>query len=285
MSRQFPCDLCGSTAAIEVPYVRGYTAGQPIHICKGCGFVYVKVRRSAKEIADTWSNEFFGTRYTANIPAIKARQVYVADFINVNIGLKNKKVCDIGSGEGQFLKIIKASEYGARVFAIEASKKNCLGLSRMGIRHFNGTIEEYSHLNAENRLYKADIVTIMWALEACASCREMLSGAYRLLKKGGHVVVATGSRILVPFKKPMHLYFNKSPVDAHAFRFSANTLRGILAICGFEVIHTSRYMDSDILCMIARKQGLEEKNSWTGDDYLKVRNFFRRWHRETAHYI
>lgn len=279
---EFPCDICGNTEAVEVPHARKYTNGQPIHICKRCGFVYVKLRRSAEEIANTWSNKIFGEGYTARIPAVKARQVYVAEFVDISIGLKGKRVCDIGAGEGQFLEIVR-EEYGAKAFGIEASEANCVKLAKQGIAHFNGTIEAYCE-NNKNNLYKADIVTIMWTLENCRSCRDMLAGAYGILVDNGYVVVATGSRILVPFKKPLNLYFGRFPADTHAFRFSANTLRGILAVCGFEVAYVNNYLDSDVLCIIARKVVPKKKNSFESDDYKKVYNFFERWHQETAFY-
>lgn len=281
--QEFPCDLCGSIDAVEVPHARGYTGGQPIYICKQCGFVYVKLRRTAQEISDIWSNEIFNDNYTAKIPAIKSRQMYVADFIDTKITLKGKKVCDIGTGEGQFLEIISQDRYRAKVFGIEASRINCQSLTRMGIEHFNGTIEDYCAAG-KDRNNKADIVTIMWTLEACRSCKDMLSGAYRILKDNGYVVVATGSRILVPFKKPLYLYFGKNPADTHPFRFSANTLGGILAVSGFNVIHLNRYIDSDVLCIIAKKQRRKIKIKWQGDNPLEVYNFFKRWHKETLFY-
>lgn len=280
---EFACDLCGSRDAVEVLHARNYTEDQPIHICKQCGFVYVKLRRSAESIANTWSNELYGDGYTARIPAVKARQTYVAEFIDVNIGLKDKLVCDIGTGEGQFLEIIRKEEYGARVFGTEASKKNCSKLGEMEVEHFHGTIEDFI-ADAESKKHKVDLVTIMWTLENCRSCRDMLSGAYKILKKDGYIVVATGSRILVPFKKPLHLYFGKNPADTHAFRFSANTLRGILAISGFKVTHVNKYLDSDILCMIAQKKERETSIEWEGDDFVKVNDFFERWHKENIFY-
>lgn len=285
----FSCDLCGSRNSVEVPHARDYTNNQPIHICKKCGFVYVKSRRSSQEIANSWSNEIFGNKakshkYTARIPAVKARQLYVAEFIDTNIGLKNKNFCDIGAGEGQFLDIIRQKEYGARVFGTEASKQNCSLMSRMGIKHFNGTIEDYCDgLTSRKRM--VDIVTIMWTLENCCSCRDMLSGAHKILKNGGYLVVATGSRILVPFKKPLYRYLSKNPGDTHCFRFSANTLRGILAVSGFEVTYINQYIDSDILCVIAKKRKLGEKIQWQGDDFKDVRDFFKRWHKETSFYL
>jgi hypothetical protein len=280
---EFSCDLCGSTDAVEVPYVRFYTNNEPIHICKACGFVYVIKRRTAQSIADSWSDDLYGDGYTARIPAVKARQTYVAEFIDTNIGLKGKDLCDIGTGEGQFLEIVRASEYGAQVFGTEASKKNCTKLAKSGINHFQGTIEDFSK-SKQIKNYKADIATIMWTLENCRSCLDMLSGAYSLLKDDGYIVLATGSRILVPFKKPLNLYFSKNPADTHAFRFSANTLRGILAVSGFEVKFVNQYLDSDILCMIAQKKKKSVKISWIGDDFIKVYDFFERWHKETIHY-
>lgn len=280
---EFPCDVCGTEDAIEVPHVREYTKDQPIHICKGCSFVYVKRRRSAKAIADTWSNELYGAHfYTAHRPAMKARLTYVADFINVNFPLQEKTVCDIGAGEGYFLDVLRR-EYGAKVFGIEPSKENCRILDKLNISNFVGTIEEYC-ARPQAKEYNADLATIVWTLENCRSCKDMLTGAYAIVKDNGYVVVATGSRILVPFKKPLQSYLGPNAVDTHAFRFSANTLKGILAVSGFEVIEMNRYIDTDYLCVIAQKRPVGTKIVWEGDDYQKVADFFQRWHKESAFY-
>ncbi len=279
----FPCDLCGSTEAVEVPYARFYTNNQPIHVCTSCGFVYVQKRRSAQAIADAWSDELYGEGYTARIPAVKARQTYVAEFIDTSIGLKGKEVCDIGTGEGQFLEIINGGEYGASVFGTEASANNCKKLDKMGFKNFHGTIEAFA-ADPNYKNYKADVATIMWTLENCRSCRDMLSAAYDIVKDGGHIVVATGSRLLVPFKKPLHLYLSTNPTDTHSFRFSANTISGLLALSGFEVTHINGYIDTDYLCVIAQKKKPSAKIAWKGDDFVKVCDFFERWHRENIFY-
>jgi 2-polyprenyl-3-methyl-5-hydroxy-6-metoxy-1,4-benzoquinol methylase len=281
--REFACDLCGSDDAVEVPHIREYTNGQAAHICKKCGFVYVKKRRSAKKVADVWSKEIFGGTYTAKNPHVKGRQTYVAEFIDRYVGLKDKKVCEIGAGEGQFLDIIRKDEYGATAFGIEPSKNNCDMMRKNDIDCFNGTIEEYSEQMGKDRR-EADIVTILWTLENTQDCRKMLDVAHQILKDGGHIVVATGSRILVPFKKPLHDYFSSNPADTHSFRFSANTLRGILAVSGFEVVHVNPYIENDFLCVIAEKRDKKEKIEWQGDDYKEVHDFFDRWHRETQRY-
>jgi ubiquinone/menaquinone biosynthesis C-methylase UbiE len=221
--------------------------------------------------------------YTARIPAVKARQIYVADFADVNIGLEGKLLCDIGAGEGQFLEIVSGPDYRANVFGIEPSEKNCSMLSKNNFPNFNGTIEDYSKSELFNE-QKFDVITIMWTLVNCRSCVDMVSIAYKMLKPGGSLVLAEGSRILVPFKNPLNYYFNSMPQDLHCFHFSANALKNLLKISGFEVLKENRYLDSDILCVIGRKIEGEVSQPFERDNYLEVYNFFKRWHVETQIY-
>ncbi|MCK5541088.1 MAG: methyltransferase domain-containing protein [Desulfobacterales bacterium] len=284
--KEFPCDICGSKDAEEVPYAKLYSDGQEIHICKKCGFVYVKYRRDSDSVAKTWDKIYssdvkISTPYSPKIPAVKARQTYVAEFLDVNLGLDGKKIVDIGAGDGQFLKIVK-DNYDASVFGVEPYQNNCDKMNSNSIDCFCGTIESY----CDSKDYqKADIATIMWTLENCASCRDMLFGARNLLKEDGYVIVATGSRILVPFKKPLQNYIGTNPADTHCFRFSANTLRALLAVNGFETVYINRYIDTDHLCVIGQKKPEDSKIEWQGDDFLSVYDFFERWHKENIYYL
>jgi len=122
------CDLCGSDDCIEAPYLRNYTGGQPLFICKNCGLVYARFRRSSQAIAECWSKERYKTDYTARIPAVISRQIYVAEHIDVNLGLQSKKVLDIGTGEGQFLEIIN-NNYNADALGTEDSIDLCKNIN------------------------------------------------------------------------------------------------------------------------------------------------------------
>ena len=289
-------DFCGDGESIEVPHSREYSNGRPTHICKKTGLVMVKHDKTAKEIAQRWSDEIYGdcftvqgdqstsASYTAKIPAVKARQVYVADFADVHIGLKNKSLCDVGTGEGQFLKIIANSEYQALAFGIEPSSKNCALMEQNKVPCFCGTIEEYTNSKQfENK--KFDVITIMWTLVNSFSCFDMVSAAYRMLKPDGYLVVAEGSRILVPFKKPMNMYFSNLPPELHPFHFSANSLKNLLSVCKFDIQHVNRFIDSDILCVIGKKVENAAPKTYEVDNYLDVYHFFERWHVETQMYF
>jgi len=278
----YACELCGGGNFSEIPRVTKYTGGQPIHVCEGCGFVQVIRRRSPQRIADEWSNELYADAYRPRIPAVTARQTFVAEMVHTTIGMDDRSVADIGAGEGQFLAMISKSDYGARVFGIEPSTTNCTQMRQRGIECFAGTIEDYLEQVGSERRF--DIVTILWTLENCNSCQLMLNASWRLLKDNGYLVVATGSRILVPFKKPLGYYLDDKALDTHAFRFSAGTLTGLMAKAGFEVEHSNRYLDHDVLCMIARRTDRAAPLPWKGDDWRQVCDFFRRWDDESQHY-
>ncbi len=280
---EFPCDVCLSKDAVEVPHSREYSRNEPIHICKQCGFVYVKLRRPPQKIADVWSKDIFQKGYTAHIPHVLARQTFVAGTLDNHVKLRGKSVCDIGAGEGQFLDIVRDRKYGASVFGIEPSEYNCKLLKSMSIPYFHGSMEAFLK-SPERNNYRADVVTIMWTLENCQNPRGILKAAYGLLKEDGYIVLATGSRILVPFKKPLNMYISKNGADTHATHYSANSLRGILAESHFETTFINRYLDNDILCVIAKKRPLSKKIARETDNYLDVYNFFERWHADTQVY-
>ncbi len=285
----FPCDLCGCEDAVEVPFVRDYTGGQLYHICMNCGLIYTKKRRSYKEVADCWSNELYGdpsvllpSSYSALNPHVKARQTYVVEFTNNHLSLEDKKLCDIGAGEGQFIQY--AHMLGAEVFGVEPSDKNNITIKEKGFNSFNGTSEDFaSHVRSADETIAFDIVTIMWTLECSQSPAKVLKTSYDILNQGGYIVIATGSRILVPFKKPLHKFLSTNPLDTHPVHFSYNTLNGMLASNGFEIEYENPWIENDILCVAARKTGKKDI-PWEKDDYLKVADFFERWHRDSLYY-
>lgn len=275
------CDLCGSDDAAEIACSRFYTDGQAIHVCRQCGFVYVRARRSVEDIARAWSEECYGKTYTARTPHMLARQSFVTQFIADSVGFDGKSLVDIGAGEGQFFELLRRFDHKpSAMLGIEPSPDNCRLLEGQGFAAFAGTIEDYLADPATGG-HGFDLATIMWTLENTTDCRAMLTGAHGLLNEGGHVVVATGSRILVPFKKPLGYYFTKVPADTCNFRVSANTLRGLLAVSGFVVEHENRWIDNDFLVMVARKAAPGETPRWQGDAAETVLDFFERWHQDT----
>ena len=111
----------------------------------------------------------------------------------------------------------------------------------------------------------------MWTLENTTDPNLMIKVAKNLLKDNGSLVIATGSRILVPFKKPLQYYIDSDEPDTHPSRFSLNTLTRLLNNHNLDLSFTNRYIDQDWLCVIAQKK---ERVFQEKDNYKKIIDFF-----------
>lgn len=272
---------------IEVPFSKKLTGGKAINISKYSGLVSVIKRRSSKTIAETWSKKIYGKnlsggKYTSQAPAMISRQTYVLETILSKINLKSKSLVDVGAGEGTFLNMFKKKKISLRLFGIEPSKKNCTKIKKYKIKYFNGIIEEYNPKKIEK---KFDIATLTWTLCNCSNAYKVIESTHRILKKNGYIVVAEGSRIMVPFKKPIQMYIeNKNSPDTKPFHFSKNSLINLLILNKFRPVFVNRYLDNDNLLVIAKKIDKIEAHKIKLENYKKVKNFFIEWYKHSKKY-
>ena len=62
-------------------------------------------------------------------------------------------------------------------------------------------------------------------------------------------------------------------------------LKTALAKTSFETIKHNRYIDHDILCIIAQKKERNKEIVFENDNPNKVLDFFNRWHQDTINYL
>lgn len=224
------CDLCGSdkftVLEAALPYIG---TEQPPVVCKDCGFIYVRERRSSEEIIASWKSIYANSGYDPNWPGVRARLFYVAEWISQNFMGQGAKHFDLGGGDGWF-----SSEMTRRGWR-----------STTADPAFEGGAKDVTP-------GQFDVVTLNWTLENCVDCIGLLKEAKRLLKQNGHVVVATGSRIRVPTRKLLRSYFGTNPADTHAFRWSRLSLSRALQIAGFSEPMLNDYEQNDVLLACAK---------------------------------
>lgn len=123
-------------------------------------------------------------------------------FLVETIGLKNKKVLEIGSGSGS--STLATAEQGAIVTGIDIDEK-ALEVAKKRF-DFYGHQSNFLQVNARNIGEKFggvhwDMVIFYAALEhmTAQERKESLSGAFSLIKKGGHLCVFGTPNRLWPF--------------------------------------------------------------------------------------
>lgn len=275
------CDICETDSPRAIPEAAEYGLDGRIVVCGGCGFVYVPERRSEQEIADSWSNEIFGSGYSSTVPYVQARLYYVALELAGHVDLTDATVVDVGAGEGLLLRYIRDMGLASRTIGIDPGESNAAALRSAGFEAFQGTAQVAGTL--PELISTADVVTMTWTIENSNDCNEVLESCRALLKPGGSLVIATGSRILVPFKKPLGDYFSpdRDP-DTHSFRWSRRSLTNLLIKHGFAVAYENHWHDSDWMILIGRKTDAPALG-WTADqsacdDPDDVLQFFKDWH-------
>lgn len=243
------------------------------------------MRRSAQDIADSWSNDIFGSGYTSDVPYVKARLYWVAEELASLGYLKGARIVDVGAGEGALLRNFREREPSASLVGIDPGNHNVDHLRTEGFEAYCGTVQDVVRTGSITE--DADLVTLTWTLENSNDCREVLADCRRLLNAKGRIAVATGSRLLVPFKKPLDAYLtSERPPDTHAFRFSRNSLVNLMHTEGFVVEWENHWLDSDWMLIVARVDSEWDANGPTRAELLPdppeaVLDFFKEWHRNT----
>ena len=256
------CDLCSSANRLPLPQ------DPRIAVCTACGFVYVSERRSAEEVAQAWDDIYRNDLYSPRWPAVRARLFYAAEWVEQTIGLEGRSVLDIGAGDGFFLQQCRMR--GAHPVGLDPSPHNARHIRALDMTCHEGSIEKIGPCG------QYDIVTILWTLENTTDCLAMLRYARERLLPGGHVVVATGSRILVPFKKPLSSYLNPdAPADMHCFRWSYNSLDRATALVGLYPLDWNPFQECD--WMVGAFLAADWDVAAADDDPVAVLNYFVDW--------
>ena len=255
------CVVCGESEFREIAIARQYTGDQPIHICWNCGMVQVLARRTPEEIFKAWRFALpGGPVYRSAYPAVEARHSYVASFLQTLWWPdRPSPILDVGGG-------------GKEKFVKKLRKWHSWVASE-----WNDMAEDLAYVSNQ----KFRTLTLNWVLENCGNPNAAVTACLNVLQPDGKIVVATGSRILTPFKKPLWAYLGPGQQDQHAFRFSVNTLRGLLARNGLKAASVNSYIDSDWL-VIAAARGRETEAC--KDDPAAVIDYFERWHRDTEQF-
>ncbi len=266
-----------------------------IYISKKTGSIFHSPTNNAQESLEAWSKKIYSkkidtkeVKYTSNNPIMKSRHYYSAIFLNDMLKKGKINFCDYGTGEGNFgkelIKINKNIKFNFTEHSPALYRKTVKLIKKINKGIFyshNGSIE--SSVNDKN-FKNFDAASLLWTLCNCVKPVEVLGAIHSSLKDNGLLIISESSRILVPFKKPIHNFFVSShhTQNTHPWYFSYNSLSNLLEICGFRIIKFNRYYDENDLVVIAQKKNKKSHNPKIKiDNYNMLNKFFKEWEKNS----
>jgi|TARA_B100001013_G_scaffold287463_1_gene187278 2-polyprenyl-3-methyl-5-hydroxy-6-metoxy-1,4-benzoquinol methylase len=158
--------------------------------CRNCKFIHVVPVPSNQEL-----NSFYGSGYFEKIkPNFISKNEKEMNYWNLVfdeklatiekfISSKSKRILDIGSGPGFFLR--RAKRRGWDVVGVEPSPLACDYANKQNIH----TIQKFFHEVTANEIGKFDAIHTFDVLEHVNNPIDVIEKAHSLLKKGGIIVV------------------------------------------------------------------------------------------------
>ncbi|MEO0152073.1 MAG: class I SAM-dependent methyltransferase [candidate division WOR-3 bacterium] len=233
----------------------GVNGNYDFYICKDCKSLNLKANFKLEEILNfynenyplfdikkTWGKYYKFVEFEMR-NVIRRREKFIKRFIS----LENKKVLDIGCGDGKFLEFLK-KQYNCYVVGVDIVK-------------LNENIKIYNNIDEIDESF--DIITLWHYIEHDENPIKTIEKCYNLLNKSGIMIIETPKYPSIGFK-----IFKNNWAGLHTPRhFIIFSKEGLFSLVkNFKIIHYGSFTSFDKFLLY----GLtilkpEEKNfiTWT----------------------
>lgn len=221
------CNLCGGTETSPFLQMGGWAYRR----CRSCGLVYQNPRPVFRDLKKRYGDNYFAYELSNQenffvLMKLGLRDIGFDRLFNGHNG--NRRFLDIGCATGLLLNHLK--QRGWRTTGVELCRASAEhGINRFGLDIFIGTLEQA--IFPDNFF---DVVHFSHLIEHVPDPRGLLLEVRRVVKPGGHVVVAT------PNAGGLHAGFARSgwrsAIPDHVYLFNKETLRHMLRDTGFRVV-------------------------------------------------
>ena len=189
----------------------------------------------------------------------KFRSKQFKEFINEH-SLENKKIVEIGCGQGEYLKVIGESNVDA--YGLEYSEKLVSQCKASGLKVFNGFIEDANYRISDCNY---DAFYILNFLEHIPDINGILMGIRNNLNDGAVGIVEVPNFDMI-LKKNL---FSEFTTD-HLYYFTKNTLISTLSKNGFEILSCDEvWYDYIISARVKKRKRVELTHFYNFQEKLK----------------
>lgn len=174
---------------------------------------------------------------------LKFRENQFKNFVK-KYSLKNKKIIEIGSGDGEYLKIMK--KYCKDSYGLEFSKTNLKILKDKKLNYIKGypdNIDRKFHKN------KFDGFFCMSFLEHSPNINLFLKTIYNNLNNNSYGIIEVPNLDMI-IKKKLYTEF----ILDHLNYFTKKTIKQLLNQNGFEIIECKEIWENYIISLVVKKR-------------------------------
>jgi len=248
--------------------------------CKSCKFIHVHPIPSNEELYALYNNDYY---QKTKPDYIQGNEKYIQylnytfdeklDILEKHVSSKSRKILDIGSGPGFFLR--RARQRKWQVLGIEPSPI----AYNHSKKHNIPTIQKFFHQVNIKQIGKFDVIHIFDVLEHVNDPISMLKKSYSLLKRGGMIVVEVPNDFN-PLQKVVQKVLGKKEYwitlssDSknsgnldHINYFDFSTISDVLTRTGFKIILKESTFPLELFLLM-------------GHDYIKNPKIGKKKHLE-----
>jgi hypothetical protein len=241
------CDSCAASDCCVIRNSRTSPSRQSIYSsssnirlhselvkCRRCELVFVSSRNRQTELSEAYAEavDLVHSEDASNRIASFSRAMSRLARRVKDLGTRGVLV-DIGCASGEFP--YAASQFGFDVIAYEPSRH----LSSLGRERYNLDIRSGIFRTTDFQPGSVNVVTLWDVLEHLESPSLMLQDVHEVLKERGLLIlnlpmIDTLSCRLLRYRWPFFL-------EVHLFYFTRSTIRNLLELHGFKVLHVQPY--------------------------------------------
>ena len=255
-------------------------AGIELFVSKKTGCIIPEKYYDSSKNLEGWQGRYKNI-YSSRSPHFLSRHTYTIETSKEILKLKKKNIADLGCGNGGLISLMSKSDRDNNYFGFEASKENVIknkkNFRSKSTKIIHSSIEDIDQKKYQNFF---DVIFMTWTLSSSSKPLSIMKKIKQITKKNKYLIIAESSRILVPPVYIMEHYFNygKKPSTFlnYPWRFSFNSLRNLLLLFDFEIIHTNNYVHNENMVIVAKKSEKIKKN-YKIDNYKRVISFFNNW--------
>jgi len=177
--------------------------------------------------------------------------------------LSDKRIIEIGCGDGSFLEILAC--HASKAFGIEFSADSVSKCQDRGLSVFQGFISGDDYRICEERY---DGFMLLMFLEHIPQPRAFLKGIYNNLNDDAVGLIEVPDSEMV-FSNGLYAEIMRD----HLYYFDKRSLTALVSSCGFEVIEHNTIRDGYVLSLTVRKKRIDQL-SGIGDYIEKVKSSF-----------